>query len=103
MTGLSTRVPIGLENHEMNKISISIGIILSLFLIAACSPQVSDQQLQAELEQMPNEELEALAEPPGALAGQPTAVEYKPIQIGSYEVERSRAARLARQVLERRS
>lgn len=88
----------------MNKVQVFICMVLGLFLLAACSPQVSDQQLQVELEQMSDEELEALAAEPeeGALAGRPTAVEYKPIQIGSYEVERSRAARLARQVLEGR-
>lgn len=88
----------------MNKFRFLMCMVLGLFLIAACSPQVSDQQLQAELEQMSDEELETIAAEPGegALAGQPTAVEYKPIRIGSYDVERSRAARLARQVLEGR-
>lgn len=63
----------------MRNFFVIMGLLLAMFVVSACTPQPSDEELNASLAKLSDEELDSLLgemESKGALAGQAVLSKY---------------------------
>ena len=85
----------------MKKVFLFVIVILSAVLLVSCAPQVSDEELEAELNTLSDEDLDAViteSSQDKALAGQATAVERKYLPLLKGTVIRDRLLQHAQAV-----
>ena len=85
----------------MKKIVMVVSLLMALFLVSACAPQVSDEELEAQLDTLSDEELDKVIDESSkskALSGQASAAERKFLPSLKGTVTRDRLLQAAQAV-----